>query len=330
MKGAKSMNKKTFIILALCIACALLLPGASFGAKKLLVGSTSSSSSHYGYFVAVAQVINKNIPAMDASVVETGATADNLRRFSRRQIDIGMVTTNTQSEAYHGRALYEKNPVKTRILWVYTVAPQNVVVRKDARIGKLADLNGKRFNAGIKGSSTEQTTHAVFKALNITPSWVAGSTGDIVDAIKDNRIVGYAKSGAGLALDASTRDIATLTPVDLLTLDANQTATITKEFPDLVIIDVPAGAAAKGIGAYKTWGFAVGCAAGLDMDEETAYRIVKAICEDKTEQAAAFGEAKGADFMELTLKYASSPLHPGAIKYFRERGAVIPARLIEK
>ena len=166
--------------------------------------------------------------------------------------------------------------------------------------------------------------------MKITPAFVAGSTGDIVDAVKDNRVVGYVKSGAGLMLDASSRDIATLTPIDLVSLDANQAATIDKEFPDLVVIDVPAGAAAKGIGAYKTWGFAVGCAAGLDMDTETAYRIVKAICEDKTEQASAFGDVKGADFMDMTLKYSSSPLHPGAIKYFKERGAIIPDRLIEK
>lgn len=316
--------------MGLFVAGLVLSPQVSFGAKKMLVGATSASSSHYGYFVAVAQVINKNVPDMEASVVETGATADNLRRFSRRQIDIGMITTNTQSEAYYARALYQKNPVKTKILWVYVVAPQNVVVRKDARITKLSDLNGKKFNAGIKGSATEQTTHAVLKALKITPDYVPGSTGDIVTAVKDNRVIGYVKSGAGLALDASSRDIATLTPIDLISLDANQAAIIGKEFPDLVVIDVPADVASKGIGAYKTWGFAVGCAAGLDMDEETAYKITKAICEDKTQQAASFADVKGADFMDMTLKYSSSPLHPGAIKYFKEKGAVIPERLIEK
>lgn len=317
-------------IVICALACGLLLPGTALAAHKILVGSTSASSSHYGYFVAAAQVINKNVPGMEAAVVETGATADNLRRFSRRQIDIGMITTNTQSQAYYGMALYQKNPVKTKILWVYVVAPQNVVVRKDARIAKLSDLNGKKFNAGMKGSATEQTTHAVLKSLKITPDYVPGSTGDIVTAVKDNRVVGYVKSGAGLGLDASSRDIATLTPIDLVSLDPGEAATIAKNFPDLVVIDVPEGAAGKGIGAYKTWGFAVGCAAGLDMDEETAYKIVKAICEDKTQQAAAFADVKGADFMDMTLKYSSSPLHPGAIKYFKERGASIPGRLTGK
>ena len=327
------MRSKAYgrVLCFICVlACVALFAGTSFGAQKILVGTTSASSSHYGYFVAATQVINKSVPGIEASAVETGATADNLRRFSRNQIDIGMITTNTQAQAYYGLALYKDKPIQTKILWVYVVAPQNVVVRKDANIKKLSDLNGKRFNAGIKGSASEQTTHAVFNALNIKPEWVPGSTGDIVTAVKDNRVIGYVKSGAGLALDASSRDISTLTPVDLVSLDPEQAAIIDKNFPDLVVVDVPKDRAAKGIGAYKTWGFAVGCAAGFNMDEETAYKIVKAICEDKTQQASAFATVKGADFIDLTLKYSSSPLHPGAIKYFKEKGYTIPAKLIAK
>ena len=67
----------------------------------------------------------------------------------------------------------------------------------------------------------------------------------------------------------------------------------------------------------------------MDLDEETAYKIVKAICEDKTVQAASMASVKGVDFVEMTLKYATSPLHPGAIKYFKEVGASIPERLID-
>jgi hypothetical protein len=279
--------------------------------------------------VAASLVINQNVPDLETSVVETGATVDNLRRFARRQIYIGLVTTNTQSQAYYGRSAYENNPIKTKLLWVYVIAPQNVVVRKDAGISILKDLNGKRFNPGIRGSSTEKTTEDVLKALGITPDYVRGSTGDTVTALKDNRVIGYVKSGAGLALDASSRDIATFTPIDLVSMTSDEEAVIKENFPELTIVDVPEGAAGKGFKAYKTWGFAVACAAGLDMDEETAYKIVKAICEDKTEQAAAFSGVKGADFVDMTLKYATSPLHPGAIRYFKEKGKSIPDYLME-
>ena len=318
---------KALVILG-SLALILSIAGTSIAAQKMLIGSTSASSSHYGYFVAVSQVINENVAGLDTSVVETGATVDNLRRFARKQIDLGLVTTNVQSQAYFGRQDFKDKPVKSKLLWVYVIAPQNAIVRKDSGITSFTGLIGQRFNPGLKGSATEKTSEAVFKVLGIQPDYVRGSTTDIVTAVKDNNIRGYVKSGAGLKIDASSRDISTFTPITILSLDKNQTAKIKSALPEVSIVDVPAGAG-PGIGSYTTWGFAVACSAGLDLDEDTAYKIVKAICEDKTVQAAAMSSVKGADFVAMTLKYATSPLHPGAIKYFKEVGATIPDRLIQ-
>jgi TRAP transporter TAXI family solute receptor len=301
---------------------------SSIAAQKMLIGSTSASSSHYGYFVAVSQVINEKVADLETSVVETGATVDNLRRFARKQIDLGLVTTNVQSQAYFGRQGFKDRPVKSKLLWVYVIAPQNAIVRKDSGINSFAELNGQRFNPGLKGSATEKTSEAVFEVLGIQPDYVRGSTTDIVTAVKDNHIKGYVKSGAGMKIDASSRDISTFTPISILSLTADQAEKIKKGLPEVSIVDVPAGAGPE-IGNYTTWGFAVACSAGLELDEDTAYKIVKAICEDETVQAAAMASVKGADFVEMTLKYATSPLHPGAIKYFREVGASIPERLID-
>ncbi len=307
---------------------AIVLAGPSMAAQKLLIGSTSASSSHYGYFVAVSQVINQKVADVDSSVVETGAAVDNLRRIARNQIDLGLATTNVLSQAYFGKEGFKGRAVKSKLLWVYVIAPQNAIVRKDAGLSSLTELEGQRFNPGLKGSASEKTTEAVFKVLGIQPDYVRGSTTDIVTAVKDNHIRGYVKSGAGMKIDASSRDISTFTPVTILSLDKDQAGRIREALPELSIVDVPAGAGPD-IGAYTTWGFAVGCSASLNLDEDVAYRIVKAVCEDKTLQASAMASVKGADFVEMTMKYATSPLHPGAIRYFKEIGARIPDRLIE-
>lgn len=309
--------------LALALACG----SASADAQKLLIGTTSASSSHYGYFVAVSQVINKQLANVDSSVVETGATMDNLRRLDRRQVDLGLVTTNVMHHANAGSGDFAGKAVKSRLLWIYSLAPQNVIVRKDAGVKMLAALDGKRFNTGLKGSATEKTTDVVFALLGIKPDVLRGSTGEVVAAVKDNRAVGYVKSGAGMKLDASSREIATFTPVEILGLDAAQSAKVAAGMPELSMVDVPADAK-NGIAAYKTWGFGVGAAASAELDEKVAYAIVKAICEDKQVQAAAFSDATGVDIAEMTLKFATSPLHPGAVRYFRERGLDVPARLV--
>lgn len=315
--------------LAIAAAITALASTAAMAQQKLLIGSTSSSSSHYGYFVAVSQIVNQKVKSVTTSVVETGATLDNLRRMDRKQVDLGLVTTNVMHNAYMGSGDFAGKPLKAQLLWVYSIAPQNVVVRTDAGIKALADLNGKRLNPGIKGSATEKTSEAVFKELGVAPDYMRGSTPEAVAAIKDNRIVGYVKSGAGLQLDASSREIATFTPVNIIGLSPEQRQKLEKAMPELSIVDVPA-VAALNIPAFTTWGFGVGAAAGPEMSEETAYQIVKAVMEDKEIQANAFAEVKGVDLMEMTLKFGTTPLHPGAAKYFRERGAQIPARLQAK
>jgi uncharacterized protein len=320
---------KMFFKTAAIVAAVTLASSAAFAQQKLLIGSTSSSSSHYGYFVAVSQIVNQKVANVNTSVVETGATMDNLRRMDRKQVDLGLVTTNVMHNAATGSGDFAGKPLNARLLWVYSIAPQNVVVRADGGVKALTDLNGKRINPGIKGSATERTAESVFKVLGITPDYMRGSTGEAVAAIKDNRVIGYVKSGAGLALDASSREIATFTPVNIIGLTPAQRQTLDKAMPELSIVDVPA-VAGLNIPAYTTWGFGVGAAAGPDMNEETAYQIVKAVMEDKEIQANAFAEVKGVDLMDMTLKYATTPLHPGAVKYFRERGAQIPARLIAK
>ena len=308
---------------------ATILAGSAFTAQAqdLLIGSTSASSSHYGYFVAVGQLINENAEGVKATVVETGATMDNIRRMSRNQIDLGLVTTNVAQHANAGTNEFEGNAQDLRLLWVYTGAPQNVVMRNDANVGSLEGLASVKFNPGIKGSATESTTEAVFKTLGLTADYVRGSTTDIVNSIKDNRVAGYVKSGSGNKLDGSTMDIATATDIGILGLSAEQADKLRAEMPDISVVDIPAGAA-DGIPAYTTWSFGVGVAAPASMDDETAYKIVSAIMADTSAQANAMASLKGASLADMTLQFGTIPLHPGAARWFKEQGIELPAKLL--
>lgn len=313
-------------LLAAVASVAFLTVGMAQANERLLIGSTSSSSSHYSYFVAVNQIINSQVAGVSASVAETGATVDNLRRLSRNQIDMGLVTTNTGYHAYAGQEDFDGRPVDSRLLWVYTVAPQNVVMRKDAGISTLEDLEGVRFNPGITGSATEKTTEAVMRTLGISPSYVRGSTTDMVNAMKDGRVMGSAKSGVGNRLDGSSMDLATFTPISVISLTEQQAATLREKMPDVAIVDVPEGAA-EGIPAYTTWAFGVAVHAHPDLSEETVYQIVKAVMENPEPQANAFSAVRDANLARMTLDVGTVPLHAGAARYFEEQGLEIPSAL---
>lgn len=294
--------------------------------KDLLIGSTSASSSHYGYFVAVGQLINDNAEGLRASVVETGATMDNIRRMERGQVDLGLVTTNVAQHAAAGTNEFEGKAQDLTLLWVYTGAPQNVVMRADAGVTDLSGLSGVRFNPGIKGSATESTTEAVFDTLGLSADYVRGSTTDVVDMVKDNRVAGYVKSGSGNKLDGSTMDIATSTKISILALTPEQADKLKSDMPDISVVDVPEGAA-DGVPAYTTWSFGVGVGAPSSMDEETAYKIVKAVMEDNEAQANAMASLKGSSLADMTLQFGTIPLHPGAARWFKEQGIELPAKL---
>ncbi len=304
----------------------VILPLSASAQERLAFGSTNAQSAHYAYFASVAKVVNDAYPDYQASVVETGATVDNLKRMDRGQLDIGLITTSALYHANNGIKTFDGNPIESQLLWAYSLAPQNVVVRQDAEVTALADLDGQRFGPGQRGSSTEATSQDVMSTLGIEPDWVRGSNGELAAAIKDNRAIGFIKSAVGTKFDALTTDIATFTPVQVLGLTEDQTAKIKQDLPELSIVEMPGGEM-ENSGPYTTWGFMIGVSARPDLPEDVAYNIVKAVMEDEVEQATAFPNVKGQNLAELTLQYATSKLHPGAVRYFEEIGLTVPDNL---
>lgn len=314
-------------LLAVMLSVGLVGASAAVQAEEqLLIGSTSTSSSQYGYFVAISQIINQEVPEVSTSVVETGATVDNLRRILRNQVDMGLVTTNVGYHAYAGQEEFADRKVDNRLLWVYSNAPQNVVVREDAGVESMADLEGVRLNPGITGSATEATTLSVMNTLGIEPDFVRGSTTDVVAGVKDDRMAGYVKSGVGNKLDGSSLDISTFTPIKVLSLSDEQADTLREQMPDISVVEIPAGAA-DGIPPYTTWSFGLAVHSSPNLDEETAYQIVKAIMENPEPQVSALANLADVDMAELTLNSGTVPFHPGAARYFEEQGYEIPETL---
>ena len=320
MKFTNLLKPATFLM------ATAVMPFAAAAQERLAFGATNAQSAHYAYFAAITKIVNQAYPDYQASVVETGATVDNLKRMARGQLDIGLITTSALYHANSGIKTFEGNQIDSKLLWAYSLAPQNVVVRQDSGITSLEDLAGVRFGPGQRGSSTEATSLDVMATLGVEPDWVRGSNGELAAAIKDNRSVGFIKSAVGTKFDALTTDIATFTPVQVLGLTDDQVSTIKAELPELSVVEMPGGEM-ENSGPYTAWGFMIGVSARPDLSDDVAYDIVKAVMEDDVEQATAFPTVKGQNLAELTLQYATSKLHPGAIRYFEEIGLTVPDAL---
>ena len=317
-------------MVTVALALALILGWSSAGdaqKRRIAMGCSQTTSSHYAYCVGQAKAINTLAPSLDVTVVETGGTVDNLRRMVKSQVDYGLVATGPVYLAWKGLEYFEASPIAdARNLWYYTLSAQYFAVRADSGVKTPADLTGKKFNPGLRGSATVKETETILSILGIKPEIARGGTSDMVQAIQDNHIVGYAKTATGFQLDASTMDISVQTPIRVLAFSEEQVKRVKAQAPHIAWVKVPAGAI-TGMGSFWTPGVVVGFATLKSMPNDVAYQIVKAVMEGQQYQRVAF---KGMvdDMITLTLEQALSPLHAGAIRYYREKGAKIPDNLI--
>lgn len=308
-----------------------LLPYAlGAGPKQLSWGTTSSSSGSYPGMVALAKAINQNQKKVFLNVVETGATIDNLKRTYRGEMDIGNCTIDSVARAFYGRGEFKETRIPDlRLLFLYEEMPHTVFARQDSGVKSLTELNGKKFSAGITGSATESLARRLFEVLEIKPNWYPGNVSGLVEAVKNNRIVGFVKSGAP---DASVLDIAFLNPLRLLPVTAEFINKANKLFPGEYSAGIVAAGAYPGQNEpVPTFSFWVGFYCTKKISEEEAYTMVKALWDGRQSVIKAYPRAKLLNSMpEITAKYSSIPLHSGTIRFIRESGIKVPDSLIPR
>ncbi len=323
--------------LALGAAFAILFAAGGATAQDrplfLNVGSTSTGSGHYPYWVAVGQSIEEGTGGqIQANIMETGAAIDNLRRMRRGEIEFGLITAEAAAQAYLGLGAFEgEEPYEElRTLWYYVAAPNMFIVRADADVASLADLDGRRYNPGIPGSSTESISLAAFEVLGISPDIHRGGTTDAVDATRDGQIVGFTKSAAGTdAQDSSFVELNTFIDVRVLSMTEEEVAQIVDAYPYFPPLEIPPGLYPDQDEPYRTIAVVPGAVASSEtLTEEDAYEIVKAVFENKALQEDAFAGVRNVEFAEVTLEFAMVPLHAGAVRYFREIGVEVPEELV--
>lgn len=329
------MKDRRFFWMVAVIATAIMVLGtaqAGWSVDKLLLGSTATTSSHYTYTVSAGQAINKTVgDQINVTVVATGGAVDNLARIGRGQLNAGIGTWATFLQAYRGIGKYKGKPqTKIRALWLYCSNVQNYIVRADSGIKNLDGLTGKKFCPGLRGSATEQLVQQLLGKVGVKPDYFRGSLSDAVAAVKDNRIAGYVKAGAGLQLDASTKELKAFTKIRLLNWPPEKVRIINKAMPFVGFVNVPEGTV-PGFPAYTTPVQAIGIICFKDtLTKKQAYDMVKGVCskEGRKIQDAAYPAMKGLSIPRITMELTKFPLHAGAIEYYREIGVKIPDYLI--
>lgn len=325
-------NKKVVRILSAVFLISLALlsaPSTSYAARVFLnIGTTNKTSILYPYYVNMIPLFKEYAPDLRPTIIETGASVDNINRIAKKQIDIGMSMDSTAYEAYNGLGKWEGAPIKSlRAVMTYAVNTIPYVVTVESGVTNPMDLTGKRVFPGMRGSGNEAMCELIFSAVGIEPDWFRGSLSDAADAMKDRRVICANKTSNGNAPDATFLELQTFIKLRPLDWPQDVIDKVMAKYPYFKTSAVPANTFEGQTEPAMTWATLLGDVASAELPADTVYQYVKACFEGKEEQAKVYFVAGECDFVAATLDMGI-PLHAGTVRYFREIGVDIPAELI--
>lgn len=288
-------------------------------AKNLTLGSTNATSSHYQIAIGMAKAIEAGVPGTTVSLVETGASVDNVRRLMRGEIDLGLVASDVFVQAQTGTGAFKDKPVADLVaLYPYDSSIINIAVRADSGVTKLEDLKGRKFSPGIRGSGGEALISQAFGLLGIKPDYIYGNVTDAVEGVTNKQLVGYNKYAAADRVDAALQELMTSTKMRILGFTPEQQAVVRQNIKGVGFIDIPAGFIPDNP-AFSTPSVPIVYATRTKlMDDDTAFQVAKAIHANRQYLIDVWPQLKDYNFAKsiLATQEIGVTIHPGAKRYW--------------
>ena len=318
------MKTKLTTLFALAALGVFALAGVVQAKDLVSIATGGTAGTYYPIGGAIAQAVSKG--GQIQATAETGnASVANLNLLGKGEIEVAFAQNDTSFWAYNGQNMF-KTPLKNlRALAVLYPEHVQVILAKDSKIADINGLKGKRVSVGTAGSGVEADVRAIFEVAKLQYSDMKVDHldfGATANRFKDNQIdVGFIVAGFPTA---ALMDLSTTKDVDLLSFNDSFLATLQKAHPYFVPSVIPKG-------TYR----------GIDKDVKTPAVMAMLVTHDKVKDSVIYDflknmyanldtvHASHATAKQITLQGALSgltlPLHPGAAKFFAEKGLKAPA-----
>ncbi|MFA5489314.1 MAG: TAXI family TRAP transporter solute-binding subunit [Candidimonas sp.] len=309
------------------IALALSLATPAVAQKKVLaIGTGGMTGVYYAAGGSICRLLNKNRHrhGMRCMAQSTGGSVANAKDIADGKLEFGIVQSDVSYNAYMGLGQFagSKPYSNLRSLFSLHAEPVTIVVGKKSGIQSFDDLKGKRFNVGGPGSGSRVLIEQYLNAR-----------GDDLNYFGQIKELGPDKHGAALCADtidgfvygvghpsANIQEPTTNCGARLLALQGSALDALLKEHAYYAKVVIPGGMYPDNPTDTATYGVMATLIASAEVPEHTVYLVVKSVFDNLPELRtlhAAFQHLKAEDMMTNGL---SIPMHPGAIRYFRERG----------
>ncbi len=310
---------------AVAVAGAFASAPAAAQQKFITIGTGGVTGVYYAAGGALCRLVNKERAkhGIRCSVESTGGSVFNVNTIKAGELDLGFAQSDVQYNAVKGQAQY-KDGAFTDLRAVFAVHPEpfTVLARKEANVTKFEDLKGKRVNVGNPGSGTRSSLEQLIGAMG----WKLGDfslaselkADEHGPALCDNKIdaffYGVGHPSANIQ-DPITTCGAKLVPIANAAVDK-----LVKENPYYAAVDIPGGLYPGNPNPTRTYGVLATVVTSAKVPDATVYEVVKAVFENFDEFKKLHPALAHLDPKKMVKNGLSAPLHPGAAKYYKEKG----------
>ena len=321
------MSRARFGLLAgLAAAMAVAASGGSaFAQQKFItIGTGGVTGVYYAVGGAVCRLMNKDRQktGIRCSVESTGGSVFNVNAIKAGELDFGMAQSDIQYNAAKGEAQF-KGAAIGDLRAVFSVHPEpfTVLARKEAGVTKFEDFKGKRFNVGNPGSGTLASMEELLKQMGWTLSDFSLAAQLKADeqgtALCDNKIDGFFY-GVGHP-SAAIQDPTTTCGARLIPLTGPAEDALIKGHPYYAKAVIPGGMYSNNPNPTETYGVLATMVTSSKVPDAVVYEMVKAVFNNFDEFKKLHPAFTNLDPKKMIKNGLSAPLHPGAVKYYKEK-----------
>ncbi|NIS59615.1 MAG: TAXI family TRAP transporter solute-binding subunit [Proteobacteria bacterium] len=317
MKGKKALRFLFISFTLLILTLSFQGPPARGEVTQLSMGTATVGGIFYNIGMPVAQCVNKAWPEVNITAEITQGSTENLRLIAQKKIQLAVITPMIGVFARKGIRMFKGKPADSRAV-VRLLPNANIwAVLTKSKVKSIPELKGKKVGVGPASGGlgvvarSQLTANGIEYKKDIKPFFLGA--GAMAEALKDGTVEGTILTGELAQMVTATHKIRIL-PWDEKTVDAF----ITKN-PYYAKYTYPPNYF-KGVDyPVLTVDNGVQLICQKDADEDLIYKLAKTIVENLDCVAKIYAPAK-----TITPEFAASelanPFHPGAIKYFKEKG----------
>ena len=328
IKKRVNFSKAIFIMGTLLLFILFIHPENSWGQKtvRISIATGGTGGVWYPYGGIMANVISKYLPDVEATAEVTAASVDNALLLGRGKVDLAFMFGDVGYEGYMGKGRF-KEKIPMRCLASLYPSITHIVCLEGKGINSVSDLKGKRISTGAPGSATEIVACRVLEAHGIDPEKDVTrdrlSASESAGALKDRKIEAYFWVG-GIPT-SSVVDLAATPGIKIKLLGhAEAVDKMIAKYGPIYYKNVCPAKTYPHVDYDVTTVTAGNFLTCLEKtDEKLAYNIVKVLFDHKNDLEAGHKVAKQLA-LESAVLGSPYPFHPGAIKFYKEKGIKVP------